>query len=1425
MDHTDSKHLEAARLKDVYLAICLLERILEQALAIPEHAEPLFTQRKRPYVRYFRRAVRMIIMRNRTWVLQTTVQRLVSLMTLGHGSSEDDFDIISAHFSSQLAQAQTRTREDVVAYLEGEQSYWEKISAAHRHAGKIRFPPGISRTPCPQPEKKHIMFPTLERHSTRCWPAKVKAEFGVRSRSSTLESFRGLGERYNSYLEMLLLEQERSSAQSRPQPDEAASRRRVKRKAIFHGPKEEAKRRNEKVLGKVTKDTSKKGWGALLPRKTLQQQSVRTSIFELELEEIDTLCSDSDDSGAVGSCEDPFPVPDGFGVYPELADGSPRPGTSPPSIRVNGPPDATTPRGSAVPGVALQGLDMSNESSPISRLSELPCLSQMIQNTAVAAMESHPSSPMGFSAGRGSSPVRHRSITDTLSQTSAPPASARASRSRGEPSSTELLPSRPSTQASAARQALEATKRGLGDAGSVLPPLWNRMPPPMQLVGSPLRRPGVARVAFEANGDRILSEHGQDGVDAREPEEIESLAEVQYFRACNDLSILPTKKEFLTRENIDEIDLASALITDKEAQALSEAISQGRSRLEVVDLSGNPLLTDASLRHTLQSLAPLAGHLRILRLGGIRPGRHAMEALAETLATTAHLEEVSMKGAEFQESAWAPFCRGLVSAATCVKLDLADTCCGRWQQHSCVQVAEMLARIPTLREVDLSANYFRQQGLEALGSAASMPGFCITALALDDNAWADAITPEQHPMAGFLELLRHNRTLTRLCLQRSHLDRIGAICLEDTVLNHPHMFELRLGGNPFGEDGIRSVMRALLSQKSNLEVLDVVGFRRAIDRDAAVTFNFGDLTESYTDSAALNLEYPYHRSVLRLMLRRTEDVRASPAECLKNYRFDGRRISPNFSKDAAGLWQVPSSGRAEFDLVLPMPDAAGLGASAMLRSFCQARRMPVIVTKFVVLLQTFANLQSDQERMSLIGALAKDFSLKLGHLKLMIESVMEHMPHLTEKVLPRLILAIPDMDLGCILAASTPRDLSDPACRKLRNVNFAAMRVLLWFNPSNANGHYQLDLESPMEYTVAERVFTVNSWESECARRARRPDTSMYGQHNAVRNFKVGKQEQRHKMDWEMPGDGFVGVGKLSFDYTRLLFASPSIRPLGPVLFDTLMAALTRPSTAEGELNVLLALRMVSHKAVFTARQLGTMLKALKDHSQSLEVYCLLFTQCCDFGPPLVDNNRGILGDSPGWSIFTYDERMRITERLGLANTLDWMHVHIDDGATNVSELPKPMTPSSRRGSGGPRGVVFADNKERRSSRKDDRDRVKGASDRKDGEDRRPRNRYKFNLEYNDEHVCATLLLFLADTEDGINIIDPSYSLARKNLAKWFVPKVWMTEAIPQRGIFEVTYGLEKGIIPSKRARIKCGKRCGWLVETLGDMEEKRGKG
>merc|ERR1719443_639410 len=123
-------------------------------------------------------------------------------------------------------------------------------------------------------------------------------------------------------------------------------------------------------------------------------------------------------------------------------------------------------------------------------------------------------------------------------------------------------------------------------------------------------------------------------------------------------------------------------------------------------------------------------------------------------------------------------------------------------------------------------------------------------------------------------------------------------CLEAAVLDCRQFREVDVSHNPLGETGLRSLLRIAAHPFSAVEQLGARMVRPEFtpQLDSMVAFNFGDLSEEYRGKKGLDLSRPYHRSILRLLLRRAGDFGMQPEAALKGFQLDGEKTTPSFPR-------------------------------------------------------------------------------------------------------------------------------------------------------------------------------------------------------------------------------------------------------------------------------------------------------------------------------------------------------------------------------------------------------------------------------------------------------------------------------------------------------------------------------------------------
>ena len=223
---------------------------------------------------------------------------------------------------------------------------------------------------------------------------------------------------------------------------------------------------------------------------------------------------------------------------------------------------------------------------------------------------------------------------------------------------------------------------------------------------------------------------------------------------------------------------------------------------------------------------------------------------------------------------------------------------------------ETLFRCNTLSALDLSWNAFGDEVFSCIGAYVSQPHVHLKSLSLSNcsSANVDAADDRQgeqarafKPLNLMLECLSKAKSLTYLDISINRLDLTGALILEDALSRHPTLVELDVSRNPFGSLGAHSLMR--MYAVSRLERLHCIeSFDSGNVRGQP--FQVSNPEGFYT----LNLSLPYHRSVLRMLLKYCKMLDLAPKQAFT----DCSSSVPSFSEDEDGIFQVPTTGRMTF---------------------------------------------------------------------------------------------------------------------------------------------------------------------------------------------------------------------------------------------------------------------------------------------------------------------------------------------------------------------------------------------------------------------------------------------------------------------------------------------------------------------------------
>ncbi|CAE8633362.1 unnamed protein product, partial [Polarella glacialis] len=443
--------------------------------------------------------------------------------------------------------------------------------------------------------------------------------------------------------------------------------------------------------------------------------------------------------------------------------------------------------------------------------------------------------------------------------------------------------------------------------------------------------------------------------------------------------------------------------------------------LREMDLSQNRRLSDGTLARFLTTsllgrseIAPCIGPLKVLRLSNCSElGEHALEALSRIFSQSRAfevLEEIDLSGVVVPSRSWQPLVQGLGSSSTLRHLGLAGTGCGSHSQRDCTSVASLLVGLRSLEVLDISGNHFSFLGCQAvsknLGFATSAlqeldlshnTGFPARHQQMEESADADdhkhmeGKKPRFNPIMFVLEGLCSAR-LRRVTLASCQLSYGEDVILED-ALQTSGITQLNVEDNPHGEQGLRCLVRILARGRKDRRVaagfedLRLGEIRRSGENLGCVSYSYADPTAAYS----LKLDHPQHRSVLRLLLKRAEEVCGGGGKefgCFQEETLDGKPASVQAlcqkQRNSGGdTWLVPTSGTLNLTFKLALACNPKDGVDAAIRSHSRRMRIPVSLKSFSRLWQVYTSLPSRTSQELFLRAVSWDLSFKLPQVKIL----------------------------------------------------------------------------------------------------------------------------------------------------------------------------------------------------------------------------------------------------------------------------------------------------------------------------------------------------------------------------------------------------------------------------------------------------------
>jgi hypothetical protein len=534
-----------------------------------------------------------------------------------------------------------------------------------------------------------------------------------------------------------------------------------------------------------------------------------------------------------------------------------------------------------------------------------------------------------------------------------------------------------------------------------------------------------------------------------------------------------------------------------------------------------------------------------------------------------------------------------------------------------------------LVKADLSWNFFRQEGFQALAGA--LKHSRLTSLSVARNSGVAGKTQFQHynPLQLLIEGLQYNSTMQTLDVSETGCGSDSAFVLEDAIISHPNMKWLDISGNPLGGSGLRAILRMLLGGQSPFEQCSIQNHREQPN----VTSNVVKFRYAHPDgSYRLNLSYPHQRANLRVLLKLSEKVRDRELT-FRQFKLDGKPCRVPAEKDkVTDQFVVPTHGICSFSFSMSASrlDRGGLvsadkgvrGEVKELLKLLREARIHVTAIRYPIVRTMFGQLITVDEQKRFIHACSKD--LLFNHAQ--VSQLCKDRKEVAQTIVQALFPSVEGKSSQLMLLSCLSERWAPVLAKDVQNC--------LWFQALNPSGAYRLDLMIPSDYAVAETCLLVNTWEAELSKAQGKPDTSQKGNYEMLRNEAHNEKPFVYGPEWNLPD-----YGVLTFDYMSSRRPPPGQRCMSEVNCLTLIETLRRSSATED--SKLKALRALSVRLYVSASQLRTLLAIVETPTSKREMFCILFTRVTDYGrllsPDVLHNDK----------IFTNEDRTILLSRIG----------------------------------------------------------------------------------------------------------------------------------------------------------------------------------
>ncbi len=525
-----------------------------------------------------------------------------------------------------------------------------------------------------------------------------------------------------------------------------------------------------------------------------------------------------------------------------------------------------------------------------------------------------------------------------------------------------------------------------------------------------------------------------------------------------------------------EMDISGNRLSDTGvSKVVTRSMDEG-ARLHVLNVSENDGITYKFIFH-------LASHVRSLRLSELR--------------------SISIAGIHLAGPSLAELLNNLSTSTTPYlhSLNLSDTQLGMRDDAGCEALSFTLSQIRQLSHLDISKNFLRAKHLNQIGEALALMD-SIRRLNVSQNAGGYMLVggSKLPAVAALCFMLGSVASLESINLSNTYMTDETGFILADALSAHPKIKTIDVSDNTsIGLFGITTLLRLILFRPGSVESIDL---NHSFAPSTKTLFDFEDPTGRYS----LDMKSPVDKAIARQCFHCWEKSGQTFEKTFREIQLDGKPfVKPD--KDDENVWQLPEEGRLRFYAIFKLFTDDGAPTTV---SGKQAVKQEML---FRFKNGVYSKIKSVENKQEIIRAISDCFEFDCDISELVLDQSNSTVLKLRslESLLPKVKEPLRVISAALPVFAKLKRPFRFLSSRT-GNVDFGLL------NPKNPTGHYRLNLNDPLQRSVAFQIFENASRENDSFKEI------FFFQ--VIRNFTVNGVSTAYALTSSIPESGVC-----EFDY------------------------------------------------------------------------------------------------------------------------------------------------------------------------------------------------------------------------------------------------------------------------------------------------------